>query len=312
MRLFTVLTIFISCVTCSTRPTPQEIAGYHNYSKILATAARPVARSVSGNFGRFISTIAKLGPIALGAAGGSFVGGALGSVFLLRLFIGPVVGTVAGTAIGRLSNGVTQAAASLTHHGLKKVSNVFLPDAMTEFGLAKRGLAKLHAALSKANKNKKLMSAVDKVEKYLTDLRYENQDEYKESLKTIYAPAAANFKLFWQTEEKVCTVLGGATSFADLTNQVGTKLAGLSLPGVKQAISFGTFILSSSMSAGATVLDAVTKNKKEANNLTGYLQTARSKLADLESRDVLIRSFYSNLSRKMGIAAHSFGKVIFG
>lgn len=300
MRTIVIATI-LTCVVSLSPPTKNDEAAYIHYSNILAAAAKPVSSGISSHFSHYISTLAKWGPILAGAGIGMSVGSAVatGGYFLVSWIIGPYVGTGIGTWIGHKISGVTHAVSGIANAALKSMTSVFFGDTFSEFRIAKDGLQALHEALNATRKDPGLMQSVNKVDTYLDGIRFEKPTEYINGLKTIYAPAAANFRLFWETEEKVCTVLAGGKSMAETVGELGDKIEALTPWGMNYAVRLAK-IFSVTVISSAGALSSLLEGKSEVEILLSYLETARSNIASLEAKDATLRSNQGFLRHKLG------------
>ena len=300
MRPIFIATIITCVLSLTKRPLPYpaeaDIAAYLKYSKTLVKAARPVSRNITSHFTNFISTLSLWSHAFVGASVGSVAGAIFGGWSLGTAILGPYLGLGLGGWIGNKVGGVTNAIAGVGNAALTGMASVVFGDVSGEFSMAKDGLEALHAALDSTSKDTALMESVNKVDAYLHSVRNKRSDKYKKGLQAMYEPAAANLRLFWETEEKVCTVLAGGKSLASAVQHLGNKIEALTPWGLDYAVRLAT-IFSTRIITHAVGPSSEDQDKGEVETLLSYLETARSTIATLEARDAYLRSTQGLLRR---------------
>ena len=267
ITIISLVSALIVPVRCLSPPTADEAASYLEYSRILAAAANPVSMKIARRFDNFIKTVSKWAPTIAGAASGL----AVGSIPLVGWIIGPYVGTTFGAAAG--------AAYTSIHSMVKGVTAK--SDPSEEFHLAQSGFKNLSDALTAAKEDARLWSAVGRVDEYFSMANVSTQ-EYQNALKSVHVPASSNLRVFWETREKVLTVLAGGETMAESVQKMGDKIK-LLPPGVIHTVMDMATSFTSTALSGITA--AANLFNSERLKLQADLREARERIAKLNNLD---------------------------
>ena len=286
--------VFFSLASASP-PTSDDTAAYLEYSRNLSSAARPVAAMISGRFDHLIKTLSRWSPIIAGAASGL----AFSSLPVFGWIIGPYTGSLLGATLGSAYDTIR-----FVVHG---VSRPFKNDTRQEFSIAQRGFLNLSDALALVQLDTISMAAVDRVEEYFLTGNT-SSEEYKQALKVTYVPAAANLRMFWETYEKVLTVLAGKT-MVETVQQMGDRIKMIS-PGVTHGITDMTTSLVTRAASGMDKLVMILNSNSA--KLQEQLSEARSKIAHLNLLDERSRNAQGFLRSTISSIAGRGMRLIWG